>query len=186
MKCISLWQPWATLIACGAKHIETRHWATGYRGLVVIHAAKIRSDPEQEEAMQNDAIRYAIARHQHAEVADFRTLPFGAFVAVARLVGCARIYSNFGEHVSLLNTQAPEELLARYEARLHDTAEESFGNYDDGRYAWLLDDIRPLPEPIVGAGQRRLWSLEPHHLAAVSAQIPGLTALSPRPEAPCA
>src|ERR1700694_167443 len=43
MKAISLWQPWASLIACGAKPYETRHWAPpreliGQR--IAIHAAK--------------------------------------------------------------------------------------------------------------------------------------------------
>lgn len=29
---ISLWQPWATLMAIGAKTIETRSWSTRHRG----------------------------------------------------------------------------------------------------------------------------------------------------------
>ncbi len=32
MKCISLIQPWATLIIHGAKRFETRSWRTPYRG----------------------------------------------------------------------------------------------------------------------------------------------------------
>ena len=40
MKAITLWQPWASLIACGAKKYETRSWATRYRGPIAIHAAK--------------------------------------------------------------------------------------------------------------------------------------------------
>lgn len=40
MKAISLWQPWASLIAVGAKHHETRHWSTEHRGPIAIHAAK--------------------------------------------------------------------------------------------------------------------------------------------------
>ncbi len=39
MKAITLWQPWASLIAIGAKKIETRSWATKYRGPLAIHAA---------------------------------------------------------------------------------------------------------------------------------------------------
>ncbi|MBP0020973.1 MAG: ASCH domain-containing protein, partial [Cyanobacteria bacterium SBLK] len=31
-KAISLWQPWASLIAMGRKKFETRHWSTDYRG----------------------------------------------------------------------------------------------------------------------------------------------------------
>ncbi len=41
MKAITIWQPWASLIACGAKKYETRSWATNYRGPIAIHAARL-------------------------------------------------------------------------------------------------------------------------------------------------
>ena len=40
MKAITVWQPWATLLATGQKHNETRSWKTSYRGEILIHAAK--------------------------------------------------------------------------------------------------------------------------------------------------
>ena len=40
MKAITLTQPWATLVAIGAKRIETRSWRTFYRGPLAIHAGK--------------------------------------------------------------------------------------------------------------------------------------------------
>jgi len=40
MKAISLKQPWAGLIACGAKNIETRKWKTNYRGELLICSSK--------------------------------------------------------------------------------------------------------------------------------------------------
>lgn len=39
MKAITLWQPWATLVALGKKKIETRSWHPGYLGALAIHAA---------------------------------------------------------------------------------------------------------------------------------------------------
>ncbi len=39
MKTLTLTQPYASLIAFGAKRIETRTWATTYRGPLAIHAA---------------------------------------------------------------------------------------------------------------------------------------------------
>lgn len=39
VKTLTLLQPWASLVACGAKKIETRSWATKYRGPLAIHAA---------------------------------------------------------------------------------------------------------------------------------------------------
>jgi len=40
MKALTLWQPWASLVATGAKRIETRSCVTKYRGPLAIHAAK--------------------------------------------------------------------------------------------------------------------------------------------------
>lgn len=40
IKAISLWQPWASLVAAGVKRHETRHWSTDYRGPIAIQAAK--------------------------------------------------------------------------------------------------------------------------------------------------
>lgn len=40
MKCLSVKQPWANLIASGRKTIETRTWATDYRGELLIVSSK--------------------------------------------------------------------------------------------------------------------------------------------------
>lgn len=40
IKCISIKQPWAWLIANGFKDIENRDWETDYRGPLLIHAGK--------------------------------------------------------------------------------------------------------------------------------------------------
>ncbi len=40
MKCISLKQPYAELLASGKKTIETRGWSTKFRGSFLIHASK--------------------------------------------------------------------------------------------------------------------------------------------------
>lgn len=36
---ITLWQPWASLIAAGQKCYETRSWQRSYRGPLAIHSA---------------------------------------------------------------------------------------------------------------------------------------------------
>lgn len=40
MKALSVKQPWANLIACGRKTIETRTWPTSYRGRIAIVSSK--------------------------------------------------------------------------------------------------------------------------------------------------
>ncbi len=39
-RAITLWQPWASLIALHLKRFETRSWAPTYRGPLLIHAGK--------------------------------------------------------------------------------------------------------------------------------------------------
>ena len=52
MKAISLWQPYAALIALGFKKIETRSWPTTYRGPLAIHAAQ-KTMPYIEPALRS-------------------------------------------------------------------------------------------------------------------------------------
>ncbi len=42
MKCLSVRQPWASLIIRGTKDVENRTWDTDYRGRLAIHASKRR------------------------------------------------------------------------------------------------------------------------------------------------
>ena len=44
MKCLSLKQPFAELLASGKKTIELRKWNTRFRGRFLIHACRILSD----------------------------------------------------------------------------------------------------------------------------------------------
>ena len=53
MLAITLWQPWATLIAIGAKTIETRSWGTSYRGPLAIHAAKRPMAPHERAPFED-------------------------------------------------------------------------------------------------------------------------------------
>jgi hypothetical protein len=46
MKALSVKQPWANMIASGEKTIETRTWATDYRGpLLIVSAKEPRIEP---------------------------------------------------------------------------------------------------------------------------------------------
>jgi hypothetical protein len=75
VKALSLWQPWASLVAAGLKQYETRSWATPYRGLLAIHAAKRPPDGDV-----SDLLRPV----QAGRVA--QPLPLGAVVCVVDLV----------------------------------------------------------------------------------------------------
>jgi len=60
-KGLSLWQPWAGLVAAGLKPIETRWWKTSYRGKVLICSAK-RIDRELTECQYRDELETDYSR----------------------------------------------------------------------------------------------------------------------------
>jgi len=136
MRAISLWQPWATAIALGSKTIETRDWSTEWRGPLAIHAAKRRILRELDEFDGHAHWRGALHLDGTRMVSE--VLPFGAVVAVCNLIGCL----------------TSEELLRRpslYELRgvePEQWEESQMGNFADGRYGWVLADIRPLSPPV--------------------------------------
>ncbi|BFH15862.1 ASCH domain-containing protein [Paenibacillus melissococcoides] len=145
MKAITIIQPWATLIALGAKQFETRSWATKHRGDLAIHAGK----QIDREACEQEPFRSVLARHGYT--AD--NLPTGAVVAVCRIVDCWEVSRCLRGDVVLEkdggNTMREDPIGKQ---------EEAFGWYDDGRYAWDLIQIRQLPKPIPAKGQQGLWN----------------------------
>lgn len=55
-KILTLSQPYASLVALGAKRIETRSWRTSYRGPLAIHAAKGLGPVGGQTACSNSAL----------------------------------------------------------------------------------------------------------------------------------
>lgn len=76
MKALSLWQPWASLIADKRKPWETRGWEISYRGPLAIHAAK-------------KVIREACIEFGY----DPKTIPTGAVLCTATLADCVQFPS---------------------------------------------------------------------------------------------
>lgn len=76
-------------------------------------------------------------------------LPRGAIVAVTRLADVVQ----FGP--AKLYTDDPA-VAAR---------EAAFGNFADGRFGWLLEDVRPVDPPVPAAGALGLWNVPPVVLA---------------------
>ncbi len=136
MHAISLWQPWAAAIALGDKRVETRHWACPPTVKVLaIHAAK-RWRPDQREAARHLSLLVEDAdRYQQSIGPNSR----GAIVAVAKLERCE------------LMTQA---IIDSTPAK-----ERAFGGWEPGRYAWVLNYIQPLNEPIPLRGQQGIGIL---------------------------
>lgn len=39
--------------------------------------------------------------------------------------------------------------------------QQAYGDFASGRFAWLLDNIKPLPEPVPAKGRQGLWEWRP-------------------------
>lgn len=155
-KALTLTQPWATLVAIGAKRFETRSWSVTYRGPLAIHAAKGLSSIGGAAGLvalcRTEPFRTVLREHGDAVserlgyTATYKDLlPLGAIVAVADLTDVIRT----------------ETLTALpfWEGWAHN--ERDFGNYAPGRFAWHLRDIRALAEPIPCRGALGLWMVPP-------------------------
>jgi hypothetical protein len=138
IKALSLWQPWASLIALGLKHYETRSWSTSYRGLLAIHAAKRPVKPSEVEGTDIEAALLRKGEH-------YDRLPLGAVLCIVRLTDVVPV-----EQVIAL---AATDYRVKNE-ELH------YGNYAPGRYAWHMDLIRVAPEPVPARGAQGLWTWE--------------------------
>ena len=55
-KCITVKQPWASLIVEGIKDIENRTWKTNFRGRILIHAGQNKLSPVRVLNEQQKAI----------------------------------------------------------------------------------------------------------------------------------
>jgi hypothetical protein len=169
MKALTLHEPWASLVRAGWKEVETRSWYTSYRGPLYIHAGLTT------DKIERSRISFLLAS-RGAELPDFRVNAPAAnvdadcepdksyIVAVCQLVAC--IPTPFAES-SALKLRPPFT-----PAHGWDT-ERAFGNYEVGRWAWILREIRPVSPPIAARGNRKLWDFPQlaanRHFAKVSA-----------------
>lgn len=92
MKAITIWQPWASLLAIGAKRYETRNWETKYRGPIAIHAAK--KDPCNIPLLGLEAFEEAAKEELEKAGLSWCLLPTGKIIATAELVECWKITDN--------------------------------------------------------------------------------------------
>lgn len=148
IKIITLWQPWASFVALGLKHYETRSWLTFYRGKLAIHAAK---RPLDDEALKL-TWRVEKLAGQKLNPVDFK-YPLGCIVAIADLTECFPI------------TALPASPI-----------ELAVGDWRIGleRHAWQLENICSLAEPIECPGNQGLRRIEDAALlSAIDRQIRG-------------
>jgi hypothetical protein len=143
MKALSLWQPWASLVALREKRYETRDWYTKHRGPLAIHAtAKMPpywlGASRHTDAFSNELSDVFNVRRGYDAFAA-KKLPLGAILCIVNLV-------------DIQETRDVREILCEREL--------IFGNYEDGRYAWHLELMEVFDTPIPAKGNRLVWNWE--------------------------
>lgn len=136
MKAISLWQPWASLIAIKAKKVETRAWYTSYRGELLICAAKTMNSMYRDYYYSLPVIPMI----SETEPVPLEDLPRGKAVAKVQLIDCVKITRR-------LIDKTPEN-------------EKLVGDWKVDRFAFILDEIQAFKEPFHVKGQQGLFEAE--------------------------
>jgi hypothetical protein len=170
MHALTLYHPWAMLVEKGWKEVETRGWYTDYRGPLAIHAAKRWTDEERDSA---SGIVFKLRRlHEEKHPAeDWRTgIPdclwyhgkeaeksLGCIVAVCELAACLPTAAYDRQ---VLETNAIF-CFPSFKPTHGWEVERIMGNYEEGRFAWILQNVRPIVPYIPARGNRKLWHWNP-------------------------
>ncbi len=133
---ISLWEPWATLMAIGAKKNETRSWPTRHRGALLVCAAARKNNKEMRELLGISAFSEALA-------GGLTKMWHGHAVALVDLDHCLRTTPG-------LNAWPVSASLSL------NGDEMDFGDYAPGRFAWITTGLRRL-KPFPVKGKQRIF-----------------------------
>lgn len=187
MKFLTIRQPWAQLIAVGAKHIETRPFSTKYRGPLAIHAGKAWPVPVGEWQVPSDRGPGPMIERLVSPLAgtyrwEAIRAPLGAVVAVCDLVDVVPIVQFLsrgpGHEPDPPWTPCNEDCILPFPmlrtnhdlslAMIHPGLGENpvgvtdqlpFGDFSPGWFAWLLDNVRPIDPPVPMKGAQGLRDL---------------------------
>lgn len=135
MRAISLWQPWASLVALRIKPHETRSWKAPQTVLgrrIGIHAALSTKGLRENACGEDETLwRYCLALLELSQKEDF---PRGVLIATAVVADCR-----------------PTE----------EVEPNIFGDYSAGRFAWVLRDVEQLECPIPMRGHQGIFKIKP-------------------------
>lgn len=166
IRILSLWQPWASLVAMNLKQFETRPRGTKYRGKIAIHACKTQPNCVNAELERIYDASGGSQQFKDAIEAITLPLPQGCILAIADLTQCSEM-TNFPG----LNPPWREISLNKVCSRLSNL-ELAVGDWRPGRYAWKLENIRPIANPIYYRGKQGLTIIrEPMVVQQIEEQL---------------
>ena len=131
MKAISLWQPWATLMALGIKTIETRSWSTETSR--IFSYPRYRTLPEKGQDLCYESPFKEVLKLYYGLFTP-EMLPCGKVLVVVNLTA---VFSTTAVWPNSLN--------------------RALGDFSPGRFAWLTNDVVQLPWFVEASGRQGLW-----------------------------
>ncbi|EPS69256.1 hypothetical protein M569_05514, partial [Genlisea aurea] len=153
--CLTLHQPWASLLVYGIKRIEGRSWPAPVRGRLWIHAAGKVPEAETIKAMEQ------FYREIYA-LDGITDLKFPEHYPVSRLLGC----------VDVVGCVSREELV-KWEAVPRSVRLEG-----QTRFCWLCEKPQKLVIPLEMRGYQGVYNLE---RKVQEAAMRGLISVPPQP-----
>lgn len=139
MNALTLWNPWAELIAAGLKQVETRSW--------------------KPPADIGDLLICSARRPFRLEL-DVRDLDVQARIwsALERIGHPRGVGLTYGFAVAVVNVSA---VYATEDLRLKVSEDElAFGDYSTGRFGWVLSNVRRIKQPFHVMGRQGLFSID--------------------------
>lgn len=151
---LTLWEPWASLLAYGIKKIETRPSATSWtqeKGAYLIHSAQkfTREQAEicQQEPFKSELEKLGLINGEYRSgclihKSGIYHFPLGKIIGAVEIEECCKVvkdWSNLNycilERKSYINFGVV-------------SPEYNLGDYGHGRYGWICQNPRLLKEPI--------------------------------------
>lgn len=141
--CLSMHQPWASLLVKGIKRVEGRTWYTSHRGRLWIAAAAKK--PTAQEIAEVEAMYYHIYRKETRFPKDY---PTGC------LLGCVNVTDCLSQE--------------QFKEQFPDTCEES-----TSPFVFICTNPQELLVKFPMKGKHKIWKLESHyHQGAKKGLIP--------------
>lgn len=142
MKVLSVQMPYAFLLLCGAKRWETRPRPTSHRGPLAI-ASSASINAEARAAFRQPSVRAELAAAGIDPDRAIKLLPLGVILGVVDVVDCLSIDEMAQAADGTVNA-------CRQPWRGVDPGRNEwfFGDYGQGRYAYLTRNPRRLTTPI--------------------------------------
>jgi hypothetical protein len=137
MKCLTVKQPWATLLVQGASQYLVSSWRTCHRGRLAIHASSRFPRAHIELCCDGD-MRRLLHRHGY----DFAIeLPMQAVLGSVTIADCLRV------------TEETREFFDP------DDPAVAFGLVQPGRWVWICTGPESFPHPVPAVGRPGIFAV---------------------------